>query len=195
MLIHNLVLIFRCQVLNFISFSSIYIKGPKTIFFLLIKKRRTERKMKVRVLTLYQGASTFSHRRTQEATELKPSGQILILLKVAQRGKFVLQKRVSISTLYSHFQKLAYNLRMLWTIVEMMVFLTSFGVRLAHANTSAVFSYLIFPNFKFCLRKFRNWKFFEIPHIVYSKKDPKTCTYSCSMSIVLIFIVFLEFSE
>ena len=78
--------------------SSICIEGLRTIFFLLIKKKqRTKGRIKVRLLTLYQGAWTFPHRRTQEATGLKPSGQILTLCKVAQRGKLILQKRVSIS--------------------------------------------------------------------------------------------------
>ena len=34
-------------------------------------------------------------------------------------------------------------------------FLASFDVRLAHAGTSVVFSYLVFRHFNFCLRKFK----------------------------------------
>ena len=40
-------------------------------------------------------------------------------------------------------------------IVENMISLASFDVRLAHAGTSVVFSYLIFCNFKFFLHKFK----------------------------------------
>ena len=44
----------------------------------------------------------------------------------------------------------------MFAIVEKMISLASFDVRLAHAETSVVFSYLIFSNFKFCLRKFED---------------------------------------
>ena len=44
----------------------------------------------------------------------------------------------------------------MFAIVEKMISLASFDVRLAHAETSVVFSYLIFSNFKFCLRKFKD---------------------------------------
>ena len=43
----------------------------------------------------------------------------------------------------------------MFAIVEKMISLASFDVRLAYAETSVVFSYLIFSNFKFCLRKFK----------------------------------------
>ena len=43
----------------------------------------------------------------------------------------------------------------MFAIVEKMIFLTSSDVRLAHAGTSVIFSYLIFYNFKFCLCKFK----------------------------------------
>ena len=66
--------------------------------FLLIEKHRTERKLKLHVLTPYQGVSTFPHRRAQEATGLKPSAQIFTLQKVARHGKFLLPKSVSMST-------------------------------------------------------------------------------------------------
>ena len=55
----------------------------------------------------------------------------------------------------SHFQKLAYSVRTMFAIVEKMISLASFDIRLAHARISVVFSYLIFSNFKFCLRKFK----------------------------------------
>ena len=55
----------------------------------------------------------------------------------------------------SHFQKLAYSVRTMFAIVEKMISLVSFDVRLAHAGTSFIFSYLIFSNFKFCQRKFK----------------------------------------
>ena len=44
----------------------------------------------------------------------------------------------------------------MFAIVEKMISLASFDVRLAYAETSVVFSYLIFSNFKFCLRKFKD---------------------------------------
>ena len=44
----------------------------------------------------------------------------------------------------------------MFVIVEKMISLASFDVRLAHAGTSVVFSYLIFSKFKFCLRKFKD---------------------------------------
>ena len=43
----------------------------------------------------------------------------------------------------------------MFVIAEKMISLASFDVRLAHARTSVVFSYLIFSNFKFCKRKFK----------------------------------------
>ena len=43
----------------------------------------------------------------------------------------------------------------MFVIVEKIISLASFDVRLAHAGTSVFFSYLIFSNFKFCLRKFK----------------------------------------
>ena len=43
----------------------------------------------------------------------------------------------------------------MFAIVEKMISLASFDIRLAHARISVVFSYLIFSNFKFCLRKFK----------------------------------------
>ena len=43
----------------------------------------------------------------------------------------------------------------MFAIVEKMIFLASFDVRLAHAGTSVVFSYLVFRHFNFCLRKFK----------------------------------------
>ena len=46
----------------------------------------------------------------------------------------------------------------MFAIVEKMISLASFDVRLAHAGTSVVFSYLIFSNFKFCLCKFKGLK-------------------------------------
>ena len=54
-----------------------------------------------------------------------------------------------------HFQKLVYSLCTMFVIVEKMIFLRSFDVRLAHAGTSVIFSYLIFHNLKFCLHKFK----------------------------------------
>ena len=53
------------------------------------------------------------------------------------------------------FQKLAYSLCTMFAIVEKMISLASFDIRLAHAGTSVVSSYLIFRNFKFCLCKFK----------------------------------------
>ena len=38
----------------------------------------------------------------------------------------------------------------MFVIAEKMISLACFDVRLAHARTSVVFSYLIFSNFKFC---------------------------------------------
>ena len=46
-------------------------------------------------------------------------------------------------------------LHTMFAIVEKMIFLASFDVRLAHAGTSVVFSYLVFRHFNFCLRKFK----------------------------------------
>ena len=43
----------------------------------------------------------------------------------------------------------------MFAIVEKLISLASFDVRLAHAGTSITFSYLIFSNFKFCLSKFK----------------------------------------
>ena len=43
----------------------------------------------------------------------------------------------------------------MFVIVENIIFLASFDVRLAHAGTSVVFSYLVFCNFSFCLHKFK----------------------------------------
>ena len=43
----------------------------------------------------------------------------------------------------------------MFAIVEKMISLASFDVRLSLAGTSVVFSYLIFSNFKFCLHKFK----------------------------------------
>ena len=44
----------------------------------------------------------------------------------------------------------------MFVIVENIIFLASFDVRLAHAGTSVVFSYLVFCNFNFCLHKFKD---------------------------------------
>ena len=43
----------------------------------------------------------------------------------------------------------------MFAIVEKMIFLASFDVRLVHARTSVVFSDLVFRNFNFCLCKFK----------------------------------------
>ena len=53
------------------------------------------------------------------------------------------------------FQKLANSVCIMFAIVEKIISLTSFDVRLAHAGTSVIFSYLIFSSFRFCLRKFK----------------------------------------
>ena len=46
----------------------------------------------------------------------------------------------------------------MFVTVEKIIFLASFDVKLAHAGTSVVFSYLIFCNFNFCLHKFKSLK-------------------------------------
>ena len=43
----------------------------------------------------------------------------------------------------------------MFAIVDKMIFLVSFEVRLVHARTSVVFSDLVFFNFNFCLCKFK----------------------------------------
>ena len=51
-----------------------------------------------------------------------------------------------VSSKVSHFQKLMYDVRTMFVIVEKIISLASFDVRLAYAGTSVVFSYLIFGN-------------------------------------------------
>ena len=51
-----------------------------------------------------------------------------------------------VSSKVSHFQKLMYDVRTMFVIVEKIISLASFDVRLAYAGTSVVFSYLIFSN-------------------------------------------------
>ena len=46
----------------------------------------------------------------------------------------------------------------MFVIVEKIISLASFDVRLGHAGISVDFSYLIFSNFKFCLCKFKGLK-------------------------------------
>ena len=49
------------------------------------------------------------------------------------------------------------NLRMEFVLfLRFLISLASFDVRLVHAGTSVIFSDLIFSNFKFCLRKFKD---------------------------------------
>ena len=128
-----------------ISVVYIYWETEHTFFSFNKKRQNTKRKIKVRAWNLYQGASNFSYQKTQDASRLKPSRQILTLPKVVWSGKFILPKE----SLYSS-PNLSHSF--------LCVTLRSFSVLLSFPllSLSVLFSFLFLstPSYFFLLLSF-----------------------------------------